>query len=95
MLASALTGARVPELLAALDRREKEIAEARATDPDGSALKRAEAQLSGILAERVAIRLRDPARAEQRERTLRAVAAHEMDPYSAADALLAALTEKR
>ena len=47
MLASALTGAGVAELLAALDRRAAPDGEAGASD--GAALKRAEAQLSGIL----------------------------------------------
>ena len=89
MLASALTGAGVPELLAALDRRAPEPGSRVA---DGAALKRAEAQISGILAERVAARLREPARAAAREQTLRAVAAHELDPYSAADRLLILLT---
>ena len=89
MLASALTAKGVPELLVALDRR----APVRGADgePDAAALKRAEAQLSGILAERVAEALRKPSRAEQRAATLRAVAAHDLDPYSAADQLLALL----
>ncbi len=97
MLASAMTGAGVPELLAALDRR----AAAPVVGPDagdvadGAALKRAEAQLSGILAQRVAERLRAPQLAAQRELTLRAVAAHEIDPYSAADELLALLGNGR
>jgi LAO/AO transport system kinase len=93
LLASALTGAGVPELLAALDRRHN----ARATDSastDAAALKRAEAQLSGILAQRVARQLRTPGRAEARAATLRAVAKHELDPYSAADKLLGLLTER-
>jgi LAO/AO transport system kinase len=86
MLASALTGAGVPELLAALDRRHA----ARSADSDAAdaALKRAQAQLSGILAQRLAERLRSTTLAERRDATLRAVAAHEMDPYSAADELL-------
>lgn len=90
LLASALTGAGVGELLAALDRR-YEARQQSVGAADEAALKRAEAQLSGILAQRVGARLRDPARAAQRERTLRAVAAHEIDPFSAADELLALL----
>jgi LAO/AO transport system kinase len=90
LLASALTGAGVPELLAALDRREaargKDAGEA-----DAAALKRAEAQLAGILSQRLNDVLRSPDRAESRSATLKAVAAHEMDPYSAADRLLALL----
>ena len=88
MLASALTGKGVAELLAALDRR---AASAGTAATDEAALKRAEAQLSGILAERLAVRLRSADIAERRDATLRAVAAHELDPYTAADELLAAL----
>jgi GTPase len=91
MLGSALTGAGVPELLAALDRRDKARKGAAATDIDAAALKRAEAQISGILAHRVAAQLRAPARAAAREGTLRAVAKHELDPFTAADQLLALL----
>jgi LAO/AO transport system kinase len=91
LLASALTGAGVPELLSVLDRREADRRAAGADTADAAALKRAEAQLSGLLAERLASRLRAPVRAAQRERTLRALAAHEIDPYSAADELLALL----
>jgi hypothetical protein len=80
----------VPDLLAALDRRAPSP-DSRAAD--GAALKRAEAQLSGILAQRIAGQLRTPARAEARDRTLRAVAAHELDPFTAADQLLALLSE--
>ena len=93
LLASALTGAGLPELLAALDRREEERNAAGSVAADAAALKRAEAQISGLLAERVADRLRAPGRAAQREATLKAVAAHEIDPYSAADQLLALLAE--
>ena len=92
MLCSALNGAGVTELLAALDRR----APAAGSRPaDGAALKRAEAQISGILALRVAHQLRVPGRAQRLEETLRAVASHEIDPYSAADQLLQLLAEGR
>ena len=53
-----------------------------------AALKRAEAQLTGIMADRLAEALREPSRAAERERVLRALAAHELDPYTAADQLL-------
>ena len=91
LLCSALTGAGVPELLAALDRRAP-AADARRAD--GAALKRAEAQISGILAQRVNAQLHDPARATARDATLRAVAQHELDPFTAADQLLALLGDK-
>ncbi len=88
MLGSALSGKGVPELLAALDRR----APAPGARPaDDASLKRAEAQISGILAQRVNARLHDPARAAARAETLKAVAAHEIDPFTAADRLLALL----
>jgi LAO/AO transport system kinase len=88
MLCSALTGAGVSDLLAALDRRAPAAGTRLA---DGAALKRAEAQISGILAQRVNAQLQRPARAAAREETLKAVAAHELDPFSAADRLLALL----
>ena len=91
MLCSALTGKGVPELLAALDRREAARSSAGAGARDASALKRAEAQISGILSQRVAAGLADPARAAARDATLVAVAAHEIDPFTAADRLLALL----
>jgi LAO/AO transport system kinase len=94
LLASAMTGAGVPELLAALDRREAERRAKGAEAADAAALRRAEVQISGLMGERLADRLRAPGRAAQRERTLRAVAAHEMDPYSAADQLLALVGEQ-
>jgi LAO/AO transport system kinase len=91
-LASAVTGAGIADLLAALDRRRESVAgDGRASGVGDAALKRAEAQLSGILAERVAEALREPDRAAERERVLRALAAHEMDPYAAADRILALL----
>ncbi len=90
LLASALTGAGVPELLATLDRREA-ARRAAGARTDLAALKRAEAQLSGILTQRIGELLRDPSRAAHRERTLRAVAAHEIDPFAAADDLLGLL----
>jgi LAO/AO transport system kinase len=91
MLSSALTGKGVPELLAALDRRAPSLA-ARAAD--GAALKRAEAQISGILAQRINAQLHAPARAAAREETLRAVAEHALDPFTAADKLLALLGDR-
>ncbi len=94
MLASALTGAGVADLLAALDRRDatrRAALSAGNGTSDAAALKRAEAQISGILAQRVGEQLSAPGRAADRERTLRAVAAHEIDPFTAADQLLGLL----
>jgi LAO/AO transport system kinase len=92
MLVSGLTGAGVPELLAALDRRR--TANRSASDggePDGARLARAEAQLWGIVAQRVQERLREPAHASERAAAIRAVAAHDLDPFAAADRLLGLL----
>jgi GTPase len=89
MLASALTGAGVADLLSALDRRHQQATGAGEGATDSvAALKRAEAQLAGIMADRLAEALRQPARAAEREQVLRALAAHEVDPYTAADRLL-------
>ncbi len=94
LLASGATGQGVVEVLASLDRRETKRREAGSGDAaDGSRLARAEAQVWGILAERLRGRVRDPARAAETETILRAVADHELDPYAAADQLLEALTE--
>jgi LAO/AO transport system kinase len=93
MLVTATTGEGVPELLAALDRRH--AAQSAATPEDGehspARLARAQAQLAGILSDRVRERLGDGAHRDETERILAAIAAHELDPYSAADRLLDAL----
>jgi len=96
LLASGAAGTGVAEVLASLDRREAKRRAAASSDEAGGAgdqarLARAEAQLSGILAERLRERLREPGLAAQTDETLRAIAAHEIDPYSAADRLLASL----
>ncbi len=96
LLASGATGQGVVEVLAALDRRDvarHAAAQDESLNSEASAarLARAEAQLSGILAERLRERLRDPSHATATNEVLRAVAAHELDPYSAADGLLATL----
>ncbi|HET7677156.1 MAG TPA: methylmalonyl Co-A mutase-associated GTPase MeaB [Candidatus Limnocylindrales bacterium] len=91
LLVTALTGAGVPELLAAIDRRRAGDGEVDGTAAEAARLARAEAQLAGILAERLQERLRDPEHAAAREATLRAIAAHELDPYAGADRLLALL----
>ncbi|MDQ3937794.1 MAG: methylmalonyl Co-A mutase-associated GTPase MeaB [Chloroflexota bacterium] len=96
MLASALTGAGVADLLAALDRRDvirrQALAEGK---PHPAQLARAEAQLTGTLAQRLAERLREPGRDDARAEAVRAIAAHELDPFSAADRLLATLENAR
>ena len=86
LITTAATGEGVPELLAALDRH-------RAADREGESsaarLARAEAQVFAIVAERVRARTMDPTRAPGTAEILEDVAAHRLDPYAAADRLLA------
>jgi LAO/AO transport system kinase len=93
LLATALTGAGVPELLAALDRRHSALSSTANADGASSParLARARAQLSGVLGDRIRARLDDGAHRAETEKVLAAIAAHELDPYSAADQLLDAL----
>lgn len=96
LLVSGLTGKGLAEVLAALDRRRGTAREGGTAGEtaSGAALARAEAQVFGLLAERVAGRLRDGRFASRREAALRAVAEHRLDPYAAADRLLALLGER-
>jgi LAO/AO transport system kinase len=88
LVTTAATGDGVPELLAALDRH-------RSAGVDGAtaAARRARAgsQVRAVLVERLWERLGSPALAGATDDALAAVAAHELDPYAAADGLLAAL----
>jgi LAO/AO transport system kinase len=88
LLTTATTGAGIPELLASLDRHRARGHEASDTP---ARLARAEAQVWAILADRLRADLEAPgARAATRE-TLRRVANHELDPFTAADRLLEVL----
>jgi LAO/AO transport system kinase len=89
LLVSALTGQGVAELLEALDRRGDALASG--DDVDAARLARAEAQVTGIILDRTRAALREPSRRADTEATLRAVAAHEVDPYAAADTLLGSM----
>jgi LAO/AO transport system kinase len=93
LLASALTGAGVPDLLAALDRRDEARRGNDAATTNAAGLKRAEAQLAGIMADRLRTRLADPAHRTAADDVAARVARHEIDPYSAADELLARLAD--
>jgi len=88
LITTASSGEGVPALLAALDRH-------RAAGRDGMAdaarLARAEAQVWAIVSERLRDRFHGAAVAPATEATLRAVAEHRLDPYTAADQLLASL----
>jgi LAO/AO transport system kinase len=95
MITTAATGDGVPELLAALDRHRA----TGSTETDGSAparLARAEAQVWAVVSDRVRERLHDAAHRVGTAATLAAVADHRLDPYAAADQLLAAVeTEEK
>jgi LAO/AO transport system kinase len=94
LLVAGATGKGVEDLLAALDRRGAALrgqSAGASSAAEAARLARADAQLSGILAERLRERLRDPAHRAATQAVLRKVAAHEIDPYAAADELLASL----
>jgi LAO/AO transport system kinase len=92
LVTTATSGEGVPELLAALDRH-------RATARDGltsdARRARALAQIRGVLAERLADRLREPALAQLADSLVDDVAEHRLDPFAAADRLLEAVAEAR
>ena len=91
LITTAATGVGVPELLAALDRH-RAIGRVGAAAP-AARLARAEAQVWAILGERLRASLLAPDRRATTEAELAAVAEHSLDPYSAADRLLAGLVE--
>ena len=87
LLTTASTGEGVPALLAALDRH-------RAGDGERAAAsearrQRAAAQVWAIVGERVRARLEAPAQLASTKAVLDEVASHRLDPYAAADRLLA------
>ena len=85
LITTAATGAGVTELLTALDRHR---AAGRADVSAPARLARAEAQVWAIVTDRLRGELHDEPNRKATEATLEAVAAHELDPYTAADALL-------
>jgi LAO/AO transport system kinase len=89
LITTATTGEGVPALLAALDRHRAAGREGLA---DAARLARAEAQVWAIVSERLRDRFHGAAAGPATESTLRAVAEHRLDPYTAADRLLASLT---
>ena len=86
LITTAATGEGVPELLAALDRHR---AAGREGESSAARLARAEAQVFAIVAERVRDRSMDAQHASGTATILEEVAAHRLDPYAAADRLLA------
>jgi LAO/AO transport system kinase len=92
LVTTATTGEGVAALLAALDRHRAAGREGLA---DAARLARAEAQVWAIVSERLRDRFHGAAARPATEATLRAVAEHRLDPYTAADRLLASLTGGR
>jgi LAO/AO transport system kinase len=90
LVTTAATGVGVPELLAALDRQRASQA---AGPTDASRLARADAVVWAIVSERLRGRLRTGDRSAATDEVLAAVAAHRLDPYAAADRLLASVSE--
>jgi LAO/AO transport system kinase len=88
LLTTATTGEGIPELIGALERHRASAGSDRASR---ARLDRARAQVWAIVGDRLKDRLEQPARRADTETVLQAVAAHEMDPYTAADQLLEAL----
>ena len=91
LITTAATGAGVPELLAALDRHRERGREGVSA---AARLARAEAQVWAIVADRLRAELHDGSNRAATEATLSAVAAHELDPYAAADTLLGGLRRR-
>jgi LAO/AO transport system kinase len=89
LITTASTGEGVPALLAALDRHR---AAGREGLVDAARLARAEAQVWAIVSERLRDRFHGAASGKATASTLRAIAEHRLDPYAAADQLLASLT---
>jgi LAO/AO transport system kinase len=91
LVTTALTGDGIPALIAALEKH-------RANGADGAASPsrraRATAQVRAVLVERLWERLATPALAEGTDAAILAVAAHDKDPYAAADELLGAIASE-
>ena len=91
LVTTAVTGEGIPELLAALDRH-------RAIGGDGATAAarraRATAQVRAVLVERLWDRLETAALAPATDAAITAVSTHDLDPYAAADRLLAALSSE-
>ena len=88
LVTTATTGAGIPELLISLDRHRARGREAGDTP---ARLARAEAQVWAILGDRLRATLHDATHRAATEATMRRVAAHEVDPFAAADELLSEL----
>ena len=90
LVTTATTGEGIPELLAALDRHRTADREGLTADARRA---RALAQIRGVLADRLADRLGEPALAPLAASAVEDVAEHRLDPYAAADRLLEAIAK--
>lgn len=90
LVATATSGEGVPELLAAIERHREHLL---ARGDDQARLARAQTELQAALADRLRDRLGAPARRTESEAAVRSIAEHTLDPYAAADRLLATLAE--
>lgn len=90
LVATATNGDGVAQLLAAIERHGERLL---SRGDDQARLARAETELQAALADRLRERLQGPGRREANEALVRSIAAHTVDPYSAADQLLASLGE--
>jgi LAO/AO transport system kinase len=88
LVTTATTGDGIAQLLTALDRHRARGREAGDTP---ARLARAEAQVWAILADRLRAELHVPANREATDAAMREVAAHDLDPFAAADRLLAGI----
>jgi LAO/AO transport system kinase len=90
LVTTASTGVGVPELIATLDRH-RTMAREDATP--AARVARAEAQVTALLGSRIRARLEAPNHRPATRGVYEAVARHELDPYAAADRLLALLDD--
>lgn len=90
LIATATTGQGVPELVAAID---SHLVVLRAGGDTAARLARAEAHLQAALADRLHDRLRSSDARTARDAVVRSIADRSLDPYAAADRLLATLGE--
>ena len=91
MLVTAPTGEGIPDLLAALDRRWEAQG---SLEAEATRHARATAELDGVVLERLRQRLHGTPYEAETERLVGAISAHELDPFTAADRLLALLGDR-
>jgi LAO/AO transport system kinase len=90
LVTTALTGDGVPELLKAIDEHA-----GNATLTARARAARAESQVWAVLGDRLRAQLDSGARGDEAARIFEAVADHRLDPFGAADQLLASLERRQ